>query len=85
LDCNGSPQARNRLGKDSSQVALTTCRGRDFAARAAVKPGYLMWLEWTDGRISFIRDYKYVRHVIDDAELVIAPDTAPSGKASAGG
>jgi hypothetical protein len=47
-----------------------------------VKPSYLMWLEWTDGRISFIRDYKYVRYVIDDAELVIAPDTAPSGGAS---
>ena len=36
----------------------------------AVKPSYLMWLEWADGRISFIRDYKYVRYVIDDAELV---------------
>jgi hypothetical protein len=33
----------------------------------AVKPSYLMWLEWRDGRISFIRDYKYVRYVIDDA------------------
>jgi hypothetical protein len=41
-----------------------------------------MWLEWTDGRISFIRGYKYVRYVIDDAELVIAPDTVPSGGAS---
>jgi len=40
-----------------------------------------MWLEWTDGRISFIRDYKYVRYVIDDAELVLAPDTArPRGR-----
>jgi RNA polymerase sigma factor (sigma-70 family) len=39
---------------------------------AAAKPSYLMWLEWTDGRISFIRDYKYVRYVIDDAELVLA-------------
>jgi RNA polymerase sigma-70 factor (ECF subfamily) len=44
-----------------------------------VKPSYLMWLEWTDGRISFIRDYKYVRYVIDDAELVLAPGTAPPG------
>jgi len=24
------------------------------------EPSYLMWLEWADGRISFIRDYKYV-------------------------
>jgi hypothetical protein len=44
-----------------------------------------MWLEWTDGRISFIRDYKYVRYVIDDAELVLAPDTAPPGEATANG
>ncbi len=39
----------------------------------AVKPNYLMWLEWRDGRISFIRDYKYVRYVVDDAEFVAAP------------
>src|SRR5262245_33983155 len=50
----------------------------------AVKPGYLMWLEWTDGRISFIRDYKYVRYVIDDAELVFAPDTTLPGEGMAG-
>ena len=49
------------------------------------KPNYLMWLEWTDGRISFIRDYKYVRYVIDDAELALAPDTAPPGEATADG
>ena len=46
---------------------------------AAVKPSYLMWLEWTDGRISFIRDYKYIRYVIEDAELVLAPDAGPPG------
>ncbi|MFZ2157216.1 MAG: sigma-70 family RNA polymerase sigma factor [Bradyrhizobium sp.] len=50
-----------------------------------VKPSYLMWLEWTDGRISFIRDYKYVRYVIDDAELVLAPGTAPPGGGTARG
>jgi hypothetical protein len=33
-----------------------------------------MWLEWMEGRISFIRDYRYVRYVADDAELVLAPD-----------
>ena len=45
----------------------------------ATKPIYMMWLEWTEGRISFIRDYKYVRYVVDDAELVLAPDAAPPG------
>jgi RNA polymerase sigma factor (sigma-70 family) len=50
-----------------------------------VKPSYLMWLEWTDGRISFIRDYKYVRYVIDDAELVMARDNAPPGEVTAHG
>lgn len=49
---------------------------------AAVKPSYLMWLEWANGRISFIRDYKYVRYVIDDADLVLAADVAPSGDRS---
>jgi RNA polymerase sigma-70 factor (ECF subfamily) len=44
-----------------------------------------MWLEWTDGRISFIRDYRYVRYVVDDAELVPAPDPAPAGEGTADG
>jgi Sigma-70, region 4 len=34
----------------------------------------------SDGRISFIRDYKYVRYVIDGAELVLASDAAPPGE-----
>ncbi len=50
-----------------------------------MKPSYLMWLEWADGRISFIRDYRYVRYVIDDAELVLAPDAAPPGEGTARG
>jgi RNA polymerase sigma factor (sigma-70 family) len=50
---------------------------------AEAKPSYLMWVEWTEGRISFIRDYKYVRYVIDDAELILAPDAAPPGEAPA--
>jgi RNA polymerase sigma factor (sigma-70 family) len=45
----------------------------------AAKPSYLMWLEWRDGRISFIRDYKYVRYVIDDAELILAPEATAHG------
>jgi RNA polymerase sigma factor (sigma-70 family) len=50
-----------------------------------VKPSYLMWLEWTDGRISFIRDYRYVRYVVVDAELVLAQDAAPPGEGAAHG
>jgi RNA polymerase sigma factor (sigma-70 family) len=58
------------------RLAAAWLDGREVIAvweDAAVKPSYLMWLEWTDGRISFIRDYKYVRYVIDDAELILAP------------
>ena len=44
-----------------------------------------MWLEWKYGRISFIRDYRYVRYIVDDAELVLAPDTAPPGEGAAHG
>ena len=44
----------------------------------AAKPSHIMWLEWRDGRISFIRDYRYVRYVVESAELVFAQDpTAP--------
>jgi RNA polymerase sigma-70 factor (ECF subfamily) len=43
-----------------------------FEDRADRKPSYMMWLEWRDGRISFIRDYRYVRYVVADAELALA-------------
>ena len=52
-----------------------------FADRADPKPSYMMWLEWRDGQISFIRDYRYARYVVADAELALAPDA----NAAAGG
>ncbi len=51
--------------------------------RADPKPSYMMWLEWRDGRISFIRDYRYARYVVADAELALAPDTNPTGDGAA--
>ncbi len=50
-----------------------------------VKPSYLMWLEWTADRISFIRDYRHIRYVIDDADLVLAPHASPAGEGTAHG
>ncbi|HEX7851874.1 MAG TPA: sigma-70 family RNA polymerase sigma factor [Sphingomonas sp.] len=41
-----------------------------------VKPSYIMWLEWRDGKISFIRDYRYARYVVTDAELALATNAA---------
>lgn len=46
-----------------------------FEHRDDPRPAYLMWLEWRDGRISFIRDYRHVSYVALDAELVLAPGT----------
>jgi RNA polymerase sigma-70 factor (ECF subfamily) len=72
-----------------ARVAPAWLEGREVIAvwedRQAVKHSYLMWLEWTDGRISFIRDYRYVRYVAADAELVLAPDAAPPGEGTAHG
>jgi RNA polymerase sigma factor (sigma-70 family) len=45
-----------------------------FEGTPGPKPSYIMWLEWRDGRIAFIRDYRYVRYVVDSAELVLAQD-----------
>jgi RNA polymerase sigma-70 factor (ECF subfamily) len=70
-----------------ARLAPAWLEGREviavFEDPQAVKPSYLMWLEWTEGRISFIRDYRYVRYVADDAELVLAPDAAPAGEGTA--
>jgi RNA polymerase sigma factor (sigma-70 family) len=72
---------------DGVWLAPAWLEGREviavFEDRADPKPSYLMWLEWRDGRISFIRDYRYVRYVAADAELVLAPDAEPAGAAAA--
>lgn len=36
-----------------------------------------MWLEWREGRISFIHDYRYARYIVADAELVLAQAVQP--------
>jgi RNA polymerase sigma-70 factor (ECF subfamily) len=54
-----------------------------FQPRADPKPSYMMWLEWRDGRISFIHDYRHVRYVVADAELALAPDAKPAGDGAA--
>jgi len=60
---------------DALRLAPAWLEGREviavFEDRADAKPSYVMWLEWRDGRITFIRDYKYVRYVIADAELLL--------------
>jgi RNA polymerase sigma factor (sigma-70 family) len=61
---------------ESVWLAPAWLEGREviaiFEDRDDAKPTYLMWLEWRDGRISFIHDYRHVRYVVADAELVPA-------------
>jgi RNA polymerase sigma factor (sigma-70 family) len=73
---------------DGVWLAPAWLEGREviavFEDRADPKPSYMMWLEWRDGRITFIRDYRYVRYVVTDAELELAlsPDVKPAGGAA---
>lgn len=46
-----------------------------FEEGAGSSPSYMMWLEWSGNRISFIHDYRYARYVVADAELVLAQST----------
>jgi RNA polymerase sigma factor (sigma-70 family) len=65
---------------DGMWLAPAWLEGREviavFENHADPKPSYVMWLEWRDGRISFIRDYRYARYVVADAELALAPDAS---------
>ena len=54
-----------------------------FDNRDDPKPSTMMWLEWCDGRISFIHDYRHVRYVATDAELVMMPGTDDTGESAA--
>jgi hypothetical protein len=69
-----------------ARVAPAWLDGREVIAvwedSRAAKPSYFVWLEWTDGRISFLRDYRHVPYVVNDAELILAADRAPPGEGS---
>jgi hypothetical protein len=72
---------------DGVWLAPAGLEGREviavFEDRADPKPSYIMWLEWRDGRINFIRDYRYVRYVTADAELTLAPEANPADDGAA--
>jgi ketosteroid isomerase-like protein len=67
---------------DGVSLAPAWLEGREviavFEDGADPTPSYIMWLEWRDGRISFIHDYRYVRYVTADAELTLAPEAKPA-------
>ena len=69
--------ARRPSASQLVATAVSRTSASKLESKTCDQPAGVMWLEWTDGRISFIRDYKYVRYVIDDAELILAPDAAP--------
>lgn len=70
---------------DGIRVAPAWLEGREvvavFDSADPAAPGYFMWLEWRSDRIVFIRDYRYDRYVMRDAELVLTERPADSGTA----
>jgi RNA polymerase sigma factor (sigma-70 family) len=66
---------------DAVRLAPAWLDGREviavFEHGAGPRPSYMMWLEWRDGRISFIHDYRYARYVVADAKLVLAQRVQP--------
>lgn len=62
-----SPEVRLAPAWLEGQEVVAVFEGRGQAA-----PSYVMWLQWDGDRIGFIRDYRYVRYVVSEAELVMA-------------
>jgi hypothetical protein len=67
---------------DGVSLAPAWLEGREviavFEDCADPRPSYIMWLEWRDGRISFIHDYRYVRYVTADADLTLTTEAKPA-------
>jgi RNA polymerase sigma factor (sigma-70 family) len=61
---------------DGVHLAPAWLEGREviavFDREGEDHPGYFMWLAWRDDKIVFIRDYRYDRYVIREAELILA-------------
>ena len=54
-----------------------------FTHRADPKPAYIMWLEWRGDQISLIRDTRYARYVVVEAELALAAGVGPAAEGDA--
>ena len=65
-------------GFDPATINGFSVQRRDAKTAPTRNPATLMWLERRDGRISFIRDYRYVRYVVAEVELEQAPDSRRS-------
>ena len=67
------------------RLAPAWVEGREVIAvfeSAGAEPSYFLWLEWRNGRISFIRDYRYARYIVSGAELMLAPESKAAGDCS---
>jgi len=57
------------------RVAPAWLDGREVIAvyerAASNQPTHIMWLDWSAGRISFIRDYRYVPYIMAEADLMM--------------
>ncbi|MFS8113046.1 sigma-70 family RNA polymerase sigma factor [Rhizobium jaguaris] len=42
-----------------------------FENGPAPRPNHFMRIEWRDGQIAFIRDYRYVPYIVESAELIL--------------
>lgn len=64
-------------------LAPAWLEGREVAVvyenRGDPEPGYVMYLEWRNDKIALIRDFRYVRYVIADAELSFESDSGQHG------
>ncbi|WP_076859831.1 sigma-70 family RNA polymerase sigma factor [Bradyrhizobium mercantei] len=64
---------------DRMRLAPAWLEGREviavFESGIETKPSYFMWLEWRGDEITFIRDYRYVRYIMADAELTFSTDS----------
>ena len=62
-------------GLERMRLEPAWMEGREVLAAfpdGAAEPAYFMWIEWKDGQIAFIHDYRYARYVLDGAELTLA-------------
>ncbi|MDL2410069.1 sigma-70 family RNA polymerase sigma factor [Rhizobium calliandrae] len=61
--------------KEAIHLAVAWLEGQEviavFENGPAPRPHHFMRIEWRDGEIAFIRDYRYVPYVLESAELVL--------------
>lgn len=65
------------VGSVEDRPAILVYDGFELASPPSAEPDYFILIDWTSDRVDLIRDYRYARHVMLDADVAVVSAGLP--------